>query len=126
MDAWIFKHKGVAYDKDGQWAASGKVIPRLLQGWLSESFFTTPPPKSSGRDLFNLHWLERHLQGDEAAEDVQATLLALTTHGIVNSIQRYCEGTQEVYLCGGGAYNQELLNNVSRRCHIAASSSRIA
>lgn len=113
MDAWIQAHQGSAYDKDGTWAASGKVIPALLQRLLNEAFFAAPPPKSSGRDLFNLHWLKTRLQGDEAPADVQATLLALTAHGIVDSIQRYCPGAQEIYLCGGGAHNQALLRGLN-------------
>lgn len=113
MDAWIRQHQGCAYDKDGAWAASGRVLPALLQRLLSEPFFSSPPPKSSGRDLFNLHWLKEHLQGNEAPEDVQATLLAVTAHGIVDSIRNHCQGTQEVYLCGGGAHNQALVRSLS-------------
>jgi anhydro-N-acetylmuramic acid kinase len=113
MDTWIRQHQGCSYDKDGAWAASGDVIPALLQRLLSEPFFSSPPPKSSGRDLFNMHWLNGHLQGSEAPEDVQATLLAVTAHGIVDSIRRHCQGTQEIYLCGGGAHNQTLVRSLS-------------
>ena len=113
MDAWIQEHHGSAYDKDGAWAASGKVIPALLQSLLSESFFNATPPKSSGRDLFNLHWLKERLRGDETPEDVQATLLALTAHGIADSIQKFCHGAQEIYLCGGGAHNQALMRSLN-------------
>lgn len=112
MDAWIHEHQGIAYDKDGFWAASGKIIPALLHRLLSEPFFNALPPKSSGRDLFNLHWLKARLSGNEAPEDVQATLLALTTHSIVDSIQHHCQGAQEIYVCGGGAHNQALLHNL--------------
>jgi anhydro-N-acetylmuramic acid kinase len=59
MDAWMMKHQGKSYDKDGAWAACGKVIPALLQRLLAEPFFAAPPPKSTGRDLFNLDWLEK-------------------------------------------------------------------
>ncbi len=112
MDAWIYEHQGSAYDKDGAWAAKGKVIPALLQSLLEEPFFTARPPKSSGRDLFNLHWLKGRLHGNESPEDVQATLLALTAHGIADSIQQHCRGVQEIYLCGGGAHNQALIREL--------------
>jgi anhydro-N-acetylmuramic acid kinase len=105
MDAWIAQHRGEAYDKDGAWAASGKVLPELLRSLLDESFFSAAPPKSCGRDLFNMNWLQRHLHGREAPADVQATLLALTCQSVATAIQRYCHGTQEIYLCGGGAHN---------------------
>lgn len=108
MDSWIQQHQGCAYDKDGAWAASGQVLPALLQSLSAETFFHSVPPKSCGRDLFNLQWLQKHLQGDETSADVQATLLALSGLGIVDSIQRYCPGAQEIYLCGGGAHNQTL------------------
>lgn len=121
LDAWIAKHQDKPLDKDGAWAASGKVITDLLQRLLAEHYFTLPPPKSTGRDLFNITWLEGHLSGNEVPADVQATLLALTGDSIAAAIQRFCSGTQEIYLCGGGAHNTALvahLQNALPRCRI--------
>ncbi|BCK88378.1 anhydro-N-acetylmuramic acid kinase [Sideroxyarcus emersonii] len=114
MDAWIARHQGHAYDRDGAWAASGKIIPALLQRLLAESYFATLPPKSTGRDLFNLAWLERHLSGEESPADVQATLLALTGDSIAAAAQRFCTGAEELYLCGGGAHNAALVSHLQR------------
>ncbi|MBI5006233.1 MAG: anhydro-N-acetylmuramic acid kinase [Nitrosomonadales bacterium] len=114
MDAWMMKHQGKAYDKDGAWAAGGKVVPALLQRLLAEPFFAAAPPKSTGRDLFNLDWLERHLAGNEAPADVQATLLALTGDSIAEALQRFCNGMQEICLCGGGAHNTALVTHLQR------------
>jgi anhydro-N-acetylmuramic acid kinase len=114
MDAWITKHQGKPYDKDGAWAASGRVIPALLQRLLAESYFDSAPPKSTGRDLFNLVWLEEHLKGNEAPADVQATLLALTGDSIASAVQRFCKGAEEIYLCGGGAHNLALVAHLQR------------
>ena len=114
MDAWISRHKGKRFDENGTWAANGKVIPELLQRMLAEPYFSEPPPKSTGRDLFNLAWLQIHLTGNEALEDVQATLLALTGDSIVSAVQHYCPGTGEIYLCGGGAHNQALFSHLQR------------
>ena len=108
MDAWINLHHNQPYDKGGAWAASGKLIPSLLQAFLNEPYISATPPKSCGRDLFNMQWLEQHLQGNETPVDVQATLLALTAHAISNAIQEHCIGAKEVYLCGGGAHNLTL------------------
>jgi anhydro-N-acetylmuramic acid kinase len=108
MDAWCVRHLGQPYDADGIWAASGEVLPALLERMLDESFFALPPPKSSGRDLFNITWLEGRLKGDEAAADVQATLLELTCQGIARAIRRHCHGAQDIRLCGGGAHNGAL------------------
>ena len=112
MDGWISRHLGQPYDNGGTWANTGSVIPALFKALLKESFFHATPPKSCGRDLFNMNWLERHLQGNEAPADVQATLLALTAQAIGDAITVYCAGTQEVYLCGGGAHNTALLNRL--------------
>ena len=109
MDAWCMQHLGKAYDDGGTWAATGRVLPDLLERMLGEAFFTTAPPKSSGRDLFNMAWLQGKLQGGEAPVDVQATLLELTCRAIVQAIQQYCIGAKEVYLCGGGAHNHALV-----------------
>ncbi|HZW26455.1 MAG TPA: anhydro-N-acetylmuramic acid kinase [Gallionella sp.] len=108
MDAWCMRHLGQPYDVDGDWAAAGKVLPVLLERMLDEPFFALPPPKSSGRDLFNMAWLESRLKGDEAAADVQATLLELTCLGIARAIRKHCSAAQEIYLCGGGAHNSTL------------------
>ncbi|HUV99138.1 MAG TPA: anhydro-N-acetylmuramic acid kinase [Gallionella sp.] len=113
MDAWCMQSLGKPYDDNGAWAASGNVLPALLEQLLAESYFALPPPKSSGRDLFNIAWLESHLQGGEVPANVQATLLELTCRGIVLSIQNHCPGATEVYLCGGGAHNQALQNRLA-------------
>jgi len=108
MDAWCMRHRSKPFDAQGAWAASGNVLPALLEQMLNEPFFSLPPPKSSGRDLFNMEWLQNKLQGGERAEDVQATLLELTCRTIAQSIQQHCIGAKEIYLCGGGAHNQTL------------------
>jgi len=121
MDAWIKRHLGQPYDKDGAWAASGTVIPPLLHVLLDEPYMLLPPPKSCGRDLFNMRWLGQKLNGREAPADVQATLLALTGNAISTAILHYCPGAEEIYLCGGGAHNQALLTYLNKtlpRCRI--------
>lgn len=112
LDAWIAQHLSKPYDDKGAWAASGKILPALLEQMLNESYFSLPPPKSSGRDLFNMAWLHTKLQGGELAQDVQATLLELTCHTIAQAIHKYCRGAKEIYLCGGGAHNQALRNRL--------------
>lgn len=108
MDAWCMQHKAMPYDANGAWAASGNILPSLLNQLLQEPFFALPPPKSSGRDLFNMDWLLSKLQGSESAADVQATLLELTCRTIADAIVSQCHGAQEIYLCGGGAHNLTL------------------
>ncbi|MBL78660.1 MAG: anhydro-N-acetylmuramic acid kinase [Nitrosomonadaceae bacterium] len=112
MDAWCQRHLGTKYDNNGIWAESGEVIPKLLEELISLEFFSIPPPKSTGREIFNLTWLENHLSGNEKIEDVQATLLQLTCTTITNAIRKWIPDTSEVYLCGGGARNIALSTKI--------------
>jgi anhydro-N-acetylmuramic acid kinase len=113
LDAWCARHLGSPYDADGAWAASGRIRVALLRALLGDEWFALPPPKSTGRDLFNLDWLERKLAGDEAPADVQATLLALTSLTISRAVEEHCSGATEVYLCGGGARNRVLAASIA-------------
>lgn len=112
LDAWCLRHTGKNYDGNGQWAASGQVVSDLLKALFAEPYFVRPPPKSTGRDLFSLSWLEGRISGNEAPEDVQATLLELTALSIAGAIDGYCPDTAEVYICGGGAHNAYLMQRL--------------
>jgi len=117
MDAWVQQHRHQAYDVDGSWAASGRPVPRLLEQMLAEPWFSMLPPKSTGRDDFNLRWLERKLReslGDQPstwppAADVQATLLQLTAQSVADAVRRYAADATDVLVCGGGARNRALM-----------------
>ncbi len=111
MDSWIQNIKGEKFDKDGLWATSGRVIPELLNAMLEESYFKLPAPKSTGRELFNLNWLNKHLEKipEYKNEDVQATLLELTAISVAEAVKMYAPETNAVYACGGGAFNKQLL-----------------
>jgi len=114
LDAWIHDQRGDTYDQAGHWAASGKVNPVLLKALLSDAFFATQGPKSTGREVFNLEWLQQHFSRVPtiAAEDVQATLLELTALTIVDALQAAQSETQELLVCGGGAHNITLMNRL--------------
>ena len=108
----IASHLGVTFDLDGAWAASGRVDPRLLAALASESWFALGPPKSTGRDLFGDAWLDARLNGTEAPQDVQATLAALTALTIAESALRHAGPIDDAIVCGGGAYNLDLLDRL--------------
>ena len=115
MDTWIQEHQGHPYDRDGHWAKSGKVDPALLDVLLDEPYFSQPPPKSTGRELFNLPWLQAKLEdftGKIANKDIQATLLALTVSSIGDAIQTALK-KGEIIVCGGGANNAFLLESLA-------------
>jgi anhydro-N-acetylmuramic acid kinase len=118
LDGWIGRHRQQPFDRDGRWARSGRVVPALLTQMLADPYFAQRPPKSTGRELFNAGWLDRHLATHPglAPEDVQATLLALTVESITGAVERHCAGSAEMLVCGGGAYNVALLDALAARC----------
>lgn len=126
MDAWIWQHHKKTYDNAGAWAASGTSDERLLEALLQHPFLFQAPPKSTGREDFNPAWLDTCLKQYQCVrrpEDVQATLLAFTARTITDQIKKVAkEGDIEVFLCGGGAYNDTLrqaIQGLMPRCPVA-------
>lgn len=118
MDAWIQRHCHEGYDRDGQWAATGKVQDDLLGQLMAHPYLALPPPKSAGREQFNLDWLDAQLAGlarPVQAADVQATLLEFTAASLAHAIRTQCGGAEAVYLCGGGAHNTALRIRLATR-----------
>jgi anhydro-N-acetylmuramic acid kinase len=133
LDAWCERYTGKPFDENGAWGASGRVDDALLAHLFNEPYFSAPPPKSTGRELFNLAWLDKKLAGfagetlsaalprsgresdaslPSAArqlkpEDVQATLVALTAQSITREVADH-----EVFVCGGGVFNQALMRQI--------------
>lgn len=113
MDLWAARHLGKAHDEDGAWAAGGAVDGALLARMMEDPYFSAPPPKSTGRDLFNAAWLDARLRGGEDPRAVQATLLELTARGISEAIARHATGARRVIACGGGARNGALMRRLA-------------
>ncbi|WP_323121571.1 anhydro-N-acetylmuramic acid kinase [Burkholderia alba] len=111
LDAWAHRHLGKPFDEGGKFAARGTVDAGLLAALLDEPYFRLPPPKSTGRDLFNPAWLDARLTAFAALapEHVQATLTALTAETVASDIARHAPDCKAVYVCGGGARNPVLL-----------------
>ncbi len=113
LDAWIARHLGKDFDADGAWAASGQVDETLLHELLDEPFLRLAPPKSTGRELFNLPWLENRLGlFSRAPRDVQATLRQYTACTLAAAVRQYAPGAA-LYVCGGGAHNLGLLSAIA-------------
>ncbi len=118
LDLWCSRHLGRPYDADGGWAASGTVDAALLARLQSDPFFAAPPPKSTGRDRFHAAWLDAHLAAlptgaGRRPEDVQATLLALTVWACARDITQHAAPARRVLVCGGGARNGHLMQQLS-------------
>ena len=127
LDMWIQKHQNITYDKDGTWAKSGKVDYTLLDAMMADDYFSQPYPKSTGREKFNMAWLEDmlrrgtscgypHDKGNHEGlplrknEDVQRTLVELTALSISNEVLK--SGCDVALLCGGGAKNSFLVERI--------------
>jgi anhydro-N-acetylmuramic acid kinase len=126
MDGWCQRHTGQAFDDAGRWAAQGMVDVHLLTQLLDEPYFSKAPPKSTGRDLFNLPWLSDKLRGFEtvAPVNVQTTLTELTAQTCAASLQGNLPSCQTLIVCGGGAFNAHLMTRLKAsmpQCAVRAS-----
>ena len=114
LDGWISQSAGKPFDRSGAFAASGQVDEPLLANLLSDPFFDRRPPKSTGREYFNMPWLRRRLDRHSASNrDIQATLSELTAASIARELA--AEAPAQVILCGGGAHNVDLVTRLKRR-----------
>lgn len=114
LDAWTQSRRNQPYDIDGKWGRSGHCSDKLLETMLSEPFFSKLPPKSTGRDLFNLDWLHEKLfrtspSGSLDLADIQSTLTMLTAVSIAQAIRHHAPDTRQAFVCGGGAKNRFLM-----------------
>jgi anhydro-N-acetylmuramic acid kinase len=117
LDSWCQLHLKQNYDTNGDWAETGTVNQELLNICLADSYFSQHIPKSTGREHFNLAWLKSIIAATHnaiPAADIQATLCQLTADSITNDINRYAPDVDEVYICGGGAYNHSLIKRLSK------------
>ena len=116
MDVWIQRVRGASMDTDGAWARSGRCHRRLLELLASDPYFALPAPKSTGRELFNLPWLDAwlaRLEETPEPEDVQRTLCELTVTSVAGAISRHAPETREVLVCGGGAHNRLVMERLA-------------
>ncbi len=118
LDLWCLRHTGQPFDRNGRWARGGRVLPGLLERLLEEPYFQASGPKSTGRDLFNAHWLDTRITataGGRAfdARDIQATLTQLTANTVADACLAFA--ADEAWICGGGAHNADLLLRLSAK-----------
>jgi anhydro-N-acetylmuramic acid kinase len=116
LDLWCYQHRSRPFDENGRWAASGSVDSGLLKQMRDDPYFRSTPPKSTGREYFNANWLTAQLErypSSPCASDIQATLSELTAAEIAAAIRVNSECT-DVAVCGGGAYNGDLMQRLQK------------
>ena len=118
MDHWIKLNRNLNFDKNGNWSKKGQVIEDLLKYFLKDKFFNKLPPKSTGRDLFNLDWIKKGIKKTYSKEDIQRTLIELTAISITDAIKKNCSEANEIYICGGGAKNDFLVEILKNKINL--------
>jgi len=126
LDEWTLRHRQTPRDEDGAWAQSGRVDRDLLDAWLRDPYFSAPPPKSTGREYFNLDWLDARLPATYAPANVQATLLAFSATTIAAAIRQYAPNARETFACGGGVHNAAFMDALSQALAPASVQSTLA
>lgn len=119
MDAWIKKHHGYHYDRNGDWARTGRHNPQLISQLKDDPYFSCTAPKSTGKEYFSLSWLDKIIRErpEHNPEDIQANLCFLTAETICDAIHEYAPETDRVLICGGGAHNRYLLEILQNKLH---------
>lgn len=120
LDGWVQRHKQQRFDDRGQWARTGKCQSALLLRLKAHPYFALPAPKSTGREQFNLQWLDRLLSDADAdniaAEDIQSTLTQLSCDTIAAQLVKLPNEIKTVFCCGGGTHNSFLLELLATAC----------
>ncbi len=119
LDHWIARHREKPYDHDGRWSSAGQVHQVLLDKLLAHSYFSKTGARSTGKEAFNLAWLDSQLAELDAitATDVQTTLMEFTCTSITRAIRSCPLTVSEVYICGGGSHNSHLMQRLAQ--HLA-------
>ena len=120
LDAWVQTHLEKVLDERGEWASTGKIQPSLLKHLLKDTYFAKLPPKSTGREYFNLNWLNQYLLTEKlySPADIEATLVELTAKSIIDAIQKtFFDG--DIFICGGGARNDFLMSRLAASANSA-------
>ena len=119
LDAWIAHNTAASFDSSGAWAASGSVNEPLLARLMADDYLAAQPPKSTGFEYFNLDWLDAVITasgaGDVDAVDVQTTLAEFTAASVAAAIERHAADAKQVFVCGGGVHNLDLMHRLARR-----------
>ena len=112
MDLWSMRVRGQPIDDGGAWAATGNVNESLLHELLADPYFSLPPPKSTGRELFNAKWLDERLFRYQriAPQTVQRTLCQFTAASVARALRGQAPTVRELFVCGGGAHNRRLMS----------------
>jgi len=128
LDLWYRQFNELAYDHNGDWAASGQADAALLTALKNDVYFQLPPPKSTGKEYFSLAWLHQKLQDIPSLnpENIQATLCRLTADSIADAIRQYAPTVTQTLVCGGGVHNRLLMHLLQQNLNTSVISTAVA
>lgn len=110
IDIWCAKYFNTPYDKDGDMAKEGNLDEKLLEVFLDDEYFSLPHPKSTGREYFNIDWIESKIGSNDKPKDILRTLTELTAISVINEAKKF--DIESIILCGGGAKNKLLVERI--------------
>lgn len=117
IDSFVANVLNKPFDRSGSIAASGTVNADLLEQLCSDPWLNRLPPKSTGREHFNLDYLMsaiRNLKGTPSNPDIVATVTEFTAKSISDSILRWCCSSGELIVCGGGRLNSHVMHRLAQ------------
>ncbi len=101
------------FDRDGQYAQRGTVNWKKIKKIANSSFFKSPPPKSTGKEIFDESFLKNNFAG-YSKNDLVAQATALTAYTMakayVDFVLPKVPTLNVIFLAGGGVKNKTLIN----------------
>ena len=118
MDAWVQHAFGERYDAGGERASGGTSIPALLDALLADPYLNREPPKSTGKETYNLDHVQRTcrtagIEAESAAADVLATLAEFSAASIAGALARWGPANGDLITAGGGRLNRHLMSRIA-------------
>ena len=115
IDSWVKSKYNLNYDINGNIAKSHNCIDQLLENFMMDKYFQSKFPKSTSTEYFSKDWLSKNLKcltHTYSDGDILATLTNLTAFSIIQSIAENYEDCDEIYVCGGGAFNKTIMSGM--------------
>jgi anhydro-N-acetylmuramic acid kinase len=110
----MLTHGDQGFDRDGAWAARGRADAALVESLLDDPYFALAPPKSTGKEYFNLGYVTKRLEGRGITpEDLLASLTVATAESVAAAIRPF--QVTELIVAGGGTRNLTLMAELQAR-----------
>jgi anhydro-N-acetylmuramic acid kinase len=115
IDALVCDYTGSrrTFDRGGRIAQRGRVNGGLLRSLLRDPYYTTPPPKTAGREQYGRDFVDRLKATGLPAPDLIATATVLTAATVAIGMRRFAQSVEELIVSGGGAHNPQIMAHLA-------------